>query len=1249
MIPRYSFYWFILICCAFSESQVYAQQYLEFVENKGQWHSSIQFKGDLNTGAFALRPDGGYKMLLYNPEDIAKRNGMIHRPHSTDKNGGDNHVHQTANVTYNQIENNKVQTENLINGDVFVPVRGHVYEVKFLNANPNPTAIPDKVQDSYNNYFLGKDASKWASGCKIYAAVTYTNIYPNIDIRYYTDKGNLKYDFIIRPGGDYKKIAMYVEGANGIQQKNGQLIIKTSVDEVKENIPYTYQISGKGKVELKCDYVVKGNIVQFQIQEPVQQNQTLVIDPQLIFSTFSGSRSSNWGFTATYDGGGNFYAGGIVFGANFPISTGAFQTSYGGGNGVTGEGGGFDVGIMKFNPTGSNRIYATFLGGAGNDYPHSLVVDGSNNLIMAGKTTSANYPVNRTNFGVGGGMFDIILTKLNAAGTALIGSIVIGGSGDDGVNVRNKYPTGGSGVNANGAGSTRRNYGDDSRSEVIVDAIGNIYLASCTQSTDFPVTSNAFQPVNGGKNAAASIFQDGVVIKTSPNIDAVLMSSFLGGNRDDAAFVLALNPLNGNLFVAGGTQSADLPGNKLGVKFSTYQGGDCDGFVLELNNTLTSIVKSSYFGTDGSDVIYGIQFDRFGFPYILGTTSGTTNWIPTSNVRFSQAGGKQFIIKLKKDLSDYEYLTTFGTNATNPNISPTAFLVDRCENVYVSGWGGSGNEDAGYPSSGTNGLRITTDAYQRTTDGNDFYFFVLERNATSQLYGSFFGQSGGFGEHVDGGTSRFDSEGVIYQALCANCSGGGTFPVSGGAYSRVNAALGSVNGGCNLAAVKIAFNLAGVGSGVKSSIKGVANRRSGCVPLLVDFTDSLALGKQFIWNFGDGSPERTTTTPSIQHTYNAVGTYNVRLISIDSTTCNISDTSFVTIRVRNDEAFLNVSAIKVGDCNQLNYQFTNSSTAPVGKPFNSNSFNLVFGDGQSINLGSPQSVVHTYATPGTYNARLVLTDTNYCNTPDSITIRLRIAPLVKAAFKTSPAGCAPYNAVFENTSIAGTEFIWDFGDGTRFIGENPPPHLYSNIGTYTITLVANDTATCNKTDVTSFTITVNDKPSSSFTYAPQPPQANTPVVFTNTSSAGISYKWLFGDDDSLVTTNYNAFVSHIYNATKSYDASLIVTNAFGCRDTSTQEIRAIVFPLLDVPTAFTPNNDGKNDVIYVRGFGIEKLSWRIYNRWGVLMFETNNQKIGWDGKHKGVLQPQEVYTYSLDVTYSDGQRYTKTGDITLLR
>lgn len=1219
----------LLILLVFA-SATFAQQSLEFVENKGQWDNAIQYKGQLATGTFALKKDGGYKITLLNHDDLKAVGDILHGHKENASSGGASGGDREQAVI--STNSNKTITSSSNNGTI----RGHVYEVSFLNANPNPVAFADKQQSFYNNYYIGDDKTKWASGCKVFGAVTYKNIYPNIDVRYYTDKGQLKYDIIVNPGGDINRVALYVDGVDALKLKDGQLVFKTSVDEVKEAIPYSYQSGKKGKQTVACRFEVKGNIVRYKIDNPIDNDATLVIDPSLIFSTFTGSRAENWGFTATYDGAGNFYAGGIVFGDAYPFQNGAF--SFSGTTASTGEGKGFDIGIIKFNPTGTAKIFATYLGGkSGNSFPHSLIVDANNNLVIAGKTTATEYPSPRK-VGPRGG-YDIVITKLKADGTGLIGSLMIGGTTDDGVNIRNKYPSGNG-----GSISTRRNYGDDSRSEVIIDNAGNILLASCTQSTDFP-TVNAFQSANGGANASARA-QDGLFIKVSSDLSNVLVSSYLGGGDDDAAFVLSINPLTGNIYVAGATASSNFPGDKTGVIAATNAGGACDGFVSMLNNAGTQLLQSTYLGTSGADVVYGIQFDKYGYPYVMGTTTGS--WVVTSNVAFVQNGGKQFISKLQPNLSTYVYSTVFGTNSSVPNLSPTAFLVDRCENVYVSGWGGTANTQQQYGSAGTNGLTVTADAVKKTGDGSDFYFFVMERNATKQLYGSLFGQNGGYGEHVDGGTSRFDANGIIYQSLCscqnADPGAGNAFPTSGGAFASTRG-----YDGCNLAAIKIAFNLSGVGAGVQSSIQGTANRKTGCVFTEVEFKDTLALGKTYVWNFGDGSPEQTTTTPNIKHAYTVVGNYSVRLISIDSSTCNISDTSYVTIRVRNDAATLALNATKLAPCNALSYQFDNTSIAPAGKPFSNNSFTLFFGDGtqRTVGLGSFQ---HSYPAAGTYNAGLILSDTNYCNYPDTFKLQLRIAANVKAQFNTPAIGCAPYQAVITNTSLAGETFTWDFGDGTSYVGADPPPHLYNAVGSYTIKLSVVDTNTCNKIDSASFTITVNGKPTSAFTFSPNPPQANTAVVFTNNSiGTASSYKWLYGDGDSLVTSNINAVVSHIYNATNTYNACLIASNLSGCKDTSCQNVRAITIPLLDVPSALTPNGDGVNDVVQVRGYGITKMDWRIYNRWGVLMFQSSSQKIGWDGKFKGNIQAQDVYTYTLEVEFSDGTKYSKTGDITLLR
>jgi gliding motility-associated-like protein len=193
-----------------------------------------------------------------------------------------------------------------------------------------------------------------------------------------------------------------------------------------------------------------------------------------------------------------------------------------------------------------------------------------------------------------------------------------------------------------------------------------------------------------------------------------------------------------------------------------------------------------------------------------------------------------------------------------------------------------------------------------------------------------------------------------------------------------------------------------------------------------------------------------------------------------------------------------------------------------------------------------------------------------------------------------------------------------------------------------------DSATCNIKDSATYSINVAGKPVAAFTYTPTPPQENTPVQFFNSSVGATRYKWNFGDGDSLLTSSAEP-VKHVYSETNTFNTCLVAINNVGCADTVCQPISAIIVPALDVPNAFTPNNDGINDRVYVRGFGIRRMLWKIYNRWGALVFESMDKNQGWDGTYKGSQQPNEVYHYVLDVEYSDKTKYQKKGDITLLR
>jgi gliding motility-associated-like protein len=1219
---------FSLFAGVSANAQVQVQEFydnkpLQFTENKGQWSGDFLYKTDMGGGAAFLKRTG-FTFLL---QDKKQRDELAERMHG--------HAHGGTDTTWvpASLANSRATTSAIAvsgggsggeNTPMPVPlVRGHAYEVTFLNAG-NPEIYAEKASDSYANYLIGNDASKWQSGIKSYQLVNYKSLYPGIDMQVYSEASVLKYDLIVQPGADPSQIQLQYTGVDKLEIKKEQLIITTSVGTVTEQMPFAYQYIDNQRVSVKVSYALNGTKLRFKVSGKYDSHYPLIIDPSYIFSTVSGSQADNWGFTATYDGAGNFYGGGIVFNVGYPVTPGAVQNTY--------ADGGFDIGISKFSSNGRNLIYATYLGGGGKEQPHSLFVDPAGNLVISGRTTSGNFPGPNggqpTVVGTRGG-WDIAVTKLNATGSGIIGTIIVASPGDDGVNIREDRTL--------GASVLLRNYGDDARSEVVIDDAGNIYVASCTRSDRFPTTPGAFQTNFGGA-------QDGVLLKIDQNCSNLLWSSFIGGSKEDAAYVLALDGTN-SLYVAGGTASNNFP-IRGSVLYSSYRGGICDGFVAHVSADGTNLLQSTYMGatTVAADQVYGIQLDSRGFVYIMGTTEGT--WPiqqPPGTTTFYNNNSKQFIAKLQPNLSAFVYSTTFGKGASTPSISPVAFLVDRCENVYVSGWGGGIDIDLHYPNSNTNGLPLKN-PLQRTTDSQDFYFFVLQRDATDILFGSYFGGNGTY-EHVDGGTSRFDRNGVIYQGICAWCpspnNGSGfrpRYPTTPGAYAT------SAPPNCNLGALKIAFNL----DGVKAGIKTLERRTNYCVPAVITFIDTTGTAAQtWTWNFGDGSAPVVGTNDTIQHTYNNPGNYRVTLVKCDPASCNGCDTAVLDLRIRTDRAVFDMTAVRQPPCESLSYLFNLSAPTPP-RPFTNTSFLLNFGDNTPPVTVGPGDFpfAHRYQVEGVYNATLTLVDTNYCNAPEIDTVLLRVAANVRASFTAPDSACVPATIEFVNTTSGGETFAWDFGDGSATSNDVNPVHTYNNPGTYTVSLHVEDNNTCNRTDDTSMVITVFPPPTADFIYSPTTPTENTPTTFTNQSSPdATSFLWEFGDGDGSTEIN----PVYQYNTTGVFDVYLISTNRAGCSDTAHKQVSAIVIPLFDIPSAFSPNKDGVNDVFLVRGFGIARFNMKIYNRWGQMVFETNDASLGWDGTFKGSVQPMDAYAFVINVEFSDGTSASKNGSVTLLR
>lgn len=1190
-----------------------------FTENKGQFDHVVKYHTKLHVGDIYFGSHS-FTFDLYSPEDL--------------------------DLVYKVRHDKRMRAQY---GEKDITLRKNVYRMNFINSNTNVFLSPSDNIGYVKNYLKGNDPSKWASDVESFEKLTYHEIYNGINAQLYTHDNHLKYDFIVNAGANPNNIIINYEGVSGLNLNHGILEISLPNTSVKELKPIAYQqVNGK-KVIVDCEFVLSGNNVSFKFPQGYDNTKELIIDPTWVFSTLTGSTADNWGFTATYDDNDNFYGGGIAFSSGFPVSTGAYDVSFGGV---------IDAAIIKYNPTGTARIYATYIGGNRADQPHSLVTTPAGELIVMGATASRDFPTSagayQTTHGGGSnvspnsatftGGSDIFITKLNAAGNGIIGSTYIGGSGNDGLSLNT---------------SLKFNYSDENRGEVVIDNNGDIYIASTSISNNYPTTAGAHKLTISGD-------YDAVVSKLSSGLNALLWSTYLGGSSGDAGYSIRVNETNNTVAVCGGTVSNNI-GTTPGVIKPTY-GGATDGYVGVLNNTNGSLSALTYIGTAQYDQAYILEVDKFGNVYTTGQTKGA---YPVTSGTYSNTLANQFVHKMNSNLTSTGYSTVFGRANAAVNsavdISITAFLVDNCSNVYVAGWGGGSNNEGT-----TTGMPVTGNAIKGTTDGSDFYFIVLERNATNLLYGTYFGHNSS-DEHVDGGTSRFDKKGTIYQGVCAACGGGNNFPSSPGAYSSTN---GSSN--CNFGAIKIGLDFQGV----------VANAdQPGDIllcgsPYNVDFSAGATPPPNTYWSFGDGNTLGIGSDYTPTHTYADTGTYNIMYVAIDSSSCNISDTVYFDVRVINNgtlDAQINIPPYDPCDDSLtvtlqftgsgadslywdmgngttfindtlINYTYTTNGVFPIvfeAYDFACGGFNTVrdtiyftpnyttvnatppsnqvfcaqpyqvnfsaggtpppnnywdFGDGSgNSNLANPQ---YTYADTGSYNVMYVAIDSTTCNIADTAYFNVQ---LIKPADLDAQINIPPYDPCspggltvnFEFTGTGADSLFWDMGNGTTFIDSTNFNYTYNTPGTYYIEFQAFD-LTCNTTDTIRDTVlfnpnftTVNATPPGNQTFCTQPYLVN----FDAGAAPPPNNYWDFGDGSG---TSNLANPQYTYADTGSYTVMYVAIDSTTCNiaDTAYFSVQLIKPADLDAQFNIPPYDPCQTSLtinLQFTGTGADSLYWNMGN------------------------------------------------------
>ena len=801
--------------------------------NKGQWDAKINYKIDLQAG----------KMYLEN-------NRFTYHFYESP------HKHQHTNKR-------KLVDKN-------TTIHNHVIQQTFIGANPSAHSSIDN-SPHYTNYFIGKDTSTWRSNVHATQEITYSNFYPNIDMYIDAHNQKLEYSFKIEPNADPSQIKYTIAGTENITiDASGNLHYRHGLGEIVEQKLIAWNLDTKGnKTFVPIKFILENNHISYEFPNGYNKNQVLLIDPELIFSSFTGATSDNWGFTATPDEKGNLYAGGISFGIGYPTTTGAFDITYHGGteynysnNGATMTIPGFDISISKFNSDGTKLLYSTYLGGKSNETPHSIIVNAKNELYLLGATGSDDYPTSANAFDNsfnGGSTFDnkefifpgsdIIITKFSEDGTQLLGSTYLGGTEIDGLNV----------------GDLVYNYGDDFRGEINLTKENDVLIVSTSRSADFPI-KNAFQSQLNGT-------QDAVITKFSPDLSKIIWSTYFGGTGDESGNSIQ-TASTGEVFITGGTTSSSLPIN------STFNGGIADGYVLKISKGTPQILSGKYVGTPEFDQSYFVQLDNDNDVYLFGQTDGD---FPITPGKYGVPNSGQFIAKYTNNLSSLVWSTTIGAGTGEIEISPTAFSVSRCADIYITGWGGKVNvQNSKAKFSSAVNFPITDDAFQKTTLGDNFYLGVLSKDATKLKYGSYIGELNTSYNHVDGGTSRFSKTGGIYHAVCGGCGAQiNGFTTTPGVVSTTN---NSSN--CNLAAFKFELN--------KTKAIASFTSESACIDTPVKFKNTSLNANKFQWILNKKviSIENEPT-----HIFSDSGNIVLTLIAIDSTGCMDPDTTSISIKI----------------------------------------------------------------------------------------------------------------------------------------------------------------------------------------------------------------------------------------------------------------------------------------------------------------------------------------------------------------
>ncbi|MFC2101717.1 SBBP repeat-containing protein [Bacteroidota bacterium] len=582
-----------------------------------------------------------------------------------------------------------------------------------LQKSKTPLLKPVQKQDGYYNYFLGNDERKWASHVALYKEIKLENVYEDIDLKYYFDQGYLRYDYIVKPGGDPNEIKFELVGDDGHSIKpSGELVFDSRFGEIAQKELTLYQVVDGLKKKVSGEFVFdqKDNSFGFKIKN-YDPSKELIIDP-LVYSTFLGGSSSEKANGIAVDASGQVYVTGQTSSSDFPTTVGAYDHS----NGY------LDIFVTKFNSSGSGLIYSTYLGGSKHDYGNGIAIDSDNQAHITGYTYSSDFPTTPGAYDQSFNSFDsyaidVFVTKLNSSGSGLKYSTFIGGQKGDvangiavdasglayitgntmkGPNPLRDYPTttGAYDESHNGdwdvfvtkfnSSGSRLIYstflggesGGESGLGIAVDAFDQAYITGYTKTLDFPTTPRAYDK---SFNGLVDVF----VTKLNSSGSKLIYSTFLGGNHHDQGYGIAVDA-SGQAYVTGMAASSDFPTTP-GAYDTLPDAPHTDAFITKLNSIGSELIYSTFLGGSNQDQGYGIAVDASGQAYVTGYTYSSD--FPTTPGAYDQSHNGGYsdvsVTKLNSSGSGLIYSTFLGGSGSDWG---NGIAVDASGQAYVTGY-----------------------------------------------------------------------------------------------------------------------------------------------------------------------------------------------------------------------------------------------------------------------------------------------------------------------------------------------------------------------------------------------------------------------------------------------------------------------------------------------------------------------------------------------------------------------------------